>query len=180
MFRTAALTALCLVLPGLPVYAADGDIEPSASEASAKARVKSVNLSLPSVEFTPFGAPPAIPSMTGLDRSFQSRQFDKPASRPRALPALYVSLAVLQAFDAYSTVRGLSSGAQEGNPIMQHVAQNTAGFVALKAATAVVPMVLAERMWKHNKVGAIALMVAANGVAAAVGANNARVLHQLP
>ncbi|MGB7219145.1 MAG: DUF5658 family protein [Vicinamibacterales bacterium] len=180
MLRTAELTALCLVLSGLPVYAADGDAEQSASEASAKAFVKSVNLSVPSVEFTPFAAPPALPTAKGLDRSFQSRPFEKPASRPRALPALYVSLAALQAFDAYSTARGLSSGAQEGNPIMQHVARNTVGFVALKAATAVVPMVLAERMWKHNKVGAIALMVAANGVAAVVGANNARVLHQLP
>jgi hypothetical protein len=90
-----------------------------------------------------------------------------------------VSLAALQAFDAYSTVRGLSRGAQEGNPLMQHVAGNTVGFLALKAATTAVPMILAERMWKHNKVGAIALMVAANGVAAVVGVNNAQALHQV-
>jgi hypothetical protein len=39
----------------------------------------------------------------------------------------------------------------------------------------------AERMWKHdNKMGAIAVLLASNGVAAIVAARNARTLRQLP
>ena len=170
MFRTAALTTLCLALSSLPVYAADANAaELATGEASTRA----------AVEFTPFlkaSAAPSVPTDWSLGRT----QIEEPtASRPRVLPGLYVSLIALQAFDAYSTVRGISSGAQENNPLMQHVAGNTVGFLALKAATATVPMILAERMWKHNKVGAIAMMVVANGVAAAVAANNAQILHQV-
>jgi len=170
MFRSAALTIFCLSLSGLPAYAADANAaDLVTAEASARA----------AVEFTPFLKSSAAPTMAGSADSLFRSQVEKPAGRPGVLPALYVSLAALQAFDAYSTTRGLSGGAQEGNPLMQHVAGNTAGFIALKAATTVVPMVLAERMWKHNKVGAITLMVVANGVAAAISANNAQVLHQV-
>jgi hypothetical protein len=181
MFHTAALTVLCLALSSLPVYAADADhAELATGETSTKAVTGKVDRSDPTVEFTPLVAETAAPSTVGnMDRAFGFPQIEKPASRPRALPALYISLASLQAFDAYSTVHGLSGGAQESNPLMQHIAGNTLGFIALKAATAAVPMILAERMWKHNKVGAIALMVVANGVSAAVAANNAQVLHQL-
>jgi hypothetical protein len=170
MFRTAALTVLCLGILSLPAYAADANAADLATSGPTTAVV----------EFTPFLASSPAPSMVGnTDRSFGRTQIEKPASRPRVLPALYISLAAFQAFDAYSTARGLSSSAQESNPLMQHVAGNTVGFLALKAATAAVPMLLAERMWKHNKVGAVALMVVANGVAAAVSANNAQVLHQV-
>ena len=170
MFRSAALTVLCLSLSSLTAYAADTNAADLATSASPRAFV----------EFTPFAASTAAPPVAGnVEWAPRSSEIDRPTSRPLALPALYLSLAAFQAFDAYSTVRGLSRGAQESNPMMQHVAGNTVGFVALKAATAVVPMVLAERMWKHNKVGAITLMIVANGVAAAVSANNAQVLHQI-
>src|SRR2546427_8393380 len=166
MFRSAALSILCLGLSGLPAYAADASAADLAASATpTKAAAGNVDWSLPTVEFAPFTHSPAAPSATGnVDWSLGSVQIEKSASRPRVLPALYVTLAAFQAFDAYSTVRGLSGGAQESNPLMQHVAGNTIGFVALKAASAAVPMILAERMWKHNKVGAIAMMVVANGV----------------
>jgi hypothetical protein len=99
----------------------------------------------------------------------------RPPDRPAALPALYLGLAATQVFDVYSTQHGLARGAREANPLMR----GGAAFWTMKAVGSAVPIVLAERMWKRNKVGAIVTMVLANGVMAAVAANNARVLgHQ--
>jgi len=103
----------------------------------------------------------------------------KALSRPKLLPALYVSYAALQAFDVYSTRQALARGAREANPLMQGVVGNTGTFVALKATVAVATIVAAERLWKTNKAAAIAVMVASNGVAAIVAARNARTLTQL-
>lgn len=100
-------------------------------------------------------------------------------ARPKALPALYVSYAALQAFDIYSTKQALARGAREANPLMQGVVGNTGAFVAVKATVAVATIVAAERLWKTNKVAAIGIMVASNGVAAIVASRNARTLRQL-
>src|SRR5437667_5340415 len=43
------------------------------------------------------------------------------ASRGAVLPALYISLAGLQAYDAYSTVTGVRRGAVEANGLMKNV-----------------------------------------------------------
>ena len=100
-------------------------------------------------------------------------------SRPKLLPALYVSYAALQAFDVWSTKQALSLGAREANPLMQGVVGNTGAMVAMKAAVAVGTIVAAERLWKTNKTAAIAVMVASNSVAAIVAARNARTIGQL-
>lgn len=104
--------------------------------------------------------------------------FDR-ALRPKALPALYASYAALQAFDVFSTRQALSRGAREANPLMQDAVRNTGTFVAVKATVATATIVAAERLWKHNKGAAIAVMVASNGVAAVVAARNARTLRPL-
>ena len=62
---------------------------------------------------------------------------------------------------------------------MQGVVGNTGAFVAVKATVAVATIAAAERLWKTNKVAAIGIMVASNGVAAIVAARNARTLRQL-
>jgi len=63
---------------------------------------------------------------------------------------------------------------------MQGAAGNSAAMIALKAGVIVGTIVAAERMWKHNnKVGAIAVLVASNSVAAIVASRNARTLRQL-
>jgi hypothetical protein len=101
-------------------------------------------------------------------------------SRPALLPALYASYAGLQAYDIYSTRQALSRGAREANPLMQGTAGSNAGMIALKLSATVGTIVAAERMWKNNnKVGAIAVLVASNGVAAIVAARNASTLRQL-
>jgi len=111
-----------------------------------------------------------------VDWSMKPVQVGGGMKRPAALAGLYASLAGLQVYDVMSTARGMKQGAREANPLMQGAVNNSAMFWSLKAATTALPMVMAEKMWKRNKVGAVAMMVAANSVAAIVAANNARVL----
>ena len=101
-----------------------------------------------------------------------------PAKRPAMLPVLYASLAGLQAYDVYSTHQALALGAREANPLMAGVAGSTTGMVVVKTVSTATTIVLAERLWRKNKVAAILTMVAANGVMAAVAAHNARVVQQ--
>jgi uncharacterized protein DUF5658 len=157
MFRTAAVTVLSLSLSGLPAFAADNNAERPIDAVAATAAT---------------GAP-----MAGdVDWSMTPVHIGGAAKRPGALAGLYASLAGLQVYDAMSTARGLKQGAREANPMMQGAVNNSARFWSIKAATTALPMVMAEKMWKRNKAGAIAMMVAANSVAAIVAANNARVL----
>jgi hypothetical protein len=158
MFRTAAVVALMISFSGLPAFAADGEAERGRASSTSAAE------------------PAAADAAAAVEaRRLQPVHFG-PAARPGALAGLYVSLAGLQAFDAYTTSRGLAGGAREANPLMQGAVNNPAMFWTLKAATTAVPMIMAERMWKKNRVKAIVAMAVANGVAVAVAANNARVL----
>jgi hypothetical protein len=100
-------------------------------------------------------------------------------ARPLALPPLYASFAALQVYDGYSTMAGLKRGAGEANPMMQSIVGSPAKFWATKAVTTAAAVVIAERMWKTNKVGAIVTMAIANGVSAAIAARNASVLKQV-
>lgn len=92
--------------------------------------------------------------------------------RPAALPALYVTLGVMQAMDIYSTSAALKAGAKEANPTAAPFAGNTGSMIGLKAATMAGTIFFAERMWKTNKVGAIVMMAAINGATAAVSMHN--------
>jgi hypothetical protein len=96
--------------------------------------------------------------------------------RPKVLPVLYVSLAALQSYDVYSTTHGIARGAQEANSAMRGVVSNKAAFLAVKAGTTAVSILIAERMWKRNRVGAIVSMAVVNGIMASVAAHNASVL----
>jgi hypothetical protein len=92
--------------------------------------------------------------------------------RPAALPALYVTLGVMQAMDVYSTSAALKAGAKEANPTAAPFAGNPGSMIGLKAATMAGTIFFAERMWKTNKVGAIVMMAAINGATAAVSMHN--------
>jgi hypothetical protein len=95
------------------------------------------------------------------------------------LPAMYVSYAVLQVFDGYQTIQGVSRGGQELNPLMTGISGSPAAIWTIKALSAAAAIGAAERMWKTNKAGAIAVMLVANGVSAVVAAHNASVLRQM-
>jgi hypothetical protein len=101
-----------------------------------------------------------------------------PATRGPALPALYVSLIGLQAYDGYSTSRGLRQGAIESNTFMGRVASHPGALWAAKGGAAFLSIYTAERLWRRHRRGeAIAVMVVSNGIMAAVAASNARIVH---
>ena len=95
-------------------------------------------------------------------------------TRPAALPVLYASLGVLQAFDIYSTSRALNAGAREANPISAQLAPNTGAMIGIKAAATAGTIFFAERLWRKNKVAAVVLMASINGATAAVSMHNMR------
>jgi len=158
MFRTAAALTLTLATAIAPAYAADRDAAVSLNDAVANAVAEAAPV--------------------GTDASLPAIHFGQP-TRPGLLPALYVSLAGLHAVDAYTTSKGLSQGAVESNPMMRGVAGNRAMLWAVKGGATAGSIVIAERLWKNNKKGqAIAVMLATNGMMAAVSVRNASVLSQ--
>jgi hypothetical protein len=151
----AAITFLSLTLSGLPAYASDAPTADAAVTATATDSATA--------------APPVSVTLS-------PREWVAANRRPSLLPGLYASFAALQMFDVYSTQRAIAGGAHEANPMMKTVVGNKAAFYAVKAASTVAPMLAAERLWKRNKIAAIAVMAASNGVMAVVAAHNASVL----
>ena len=105
---------------------------------------------------------------------------DVPATRGAALPLLYAGLIGLQAYDGFSTSRGLQKGAIESNAMMATLVKHPVSLWGAKAGTAFASIYLAERLWKqHRRGAAIAMMVASNAMMVAVASNNAKILRQL-
>jgi hypothetical protein len=92
--------------------------------------------------------------------------------RPGALVPLYVSFGTLQVLDAHSTARALEYGAVEANPALRGIAGNQVALLAVKAAGTTGLIIASEKIWKRNKVAAIALMVASNAAMAWVVQRN--------
>lgn len=161
MFRTTAALVLMLLALVVPVQAGDRDNNAGADDAATGAT----------------GA--ATVTMAGdVDWSLEPVTFGAP-SRGAVLPSLYVSLAALNAFDAYTTSKGLALGAGEANPMMRAVAGRPAVLWAVKGGVTAGSVFIAERLWKkNNKVGAIAVMLATNGMMATVAARNSSVIRQ--
>ncbi len=154
MGRTLLALSLSIALASVPAFAADNVAADAAAAAPtpAAAAVGPINVVAPPVRWSPL-------------------------SRPAILPALYVGNAALQAFDAYSTLKGLSRGATEANPLMAGVTGNPGVFIGIKAGVTAASILAAERMWRnHHRVAAVALMAASNSFMAFVAAHNAAVL----
>lgn len=98
--------------------------------------------------------------------------------RPAILPALYLTLAGMQAWDVYTTRSALGAGAREANPIAAPFTENTGAMLGLKLASTATIIVLSERLWKKNRVAAVVALVAFNGATAAVAMHNVRVGRQ--
>jgi hypothetical protein len=135
-------------------------------------------LTVASTDATRGAAPSATPAGLTFSESASAPDFSR-IRRPAVLPALYAMTAVTQALDAHSTMTALNRGAQEANPVMQGVASNGGALVAVKAGIAAGSIFVAEKMWRRNRAGAIATMVALNVVTAAVAAHNYRVASRL-
>jgi hypothetical protein len=99
--------------------------------------------------------------------------------RPSVLPALYALTAVTQALDAHSTFVALGRGAREANPLMQGAASHGGALLAVKAGAAIGTVFMAEKMWRRNRAGAIAAIVAMNVVTTVIAAHNYSVAARL-
>ena len=94
--------------------------------------------------------------------------------RPVLLMPMYLGLTSLQAYDGYSTYRGIRAGGSEQNPLVGGLANQPAAFWTLKAVSTISTIYYAEQLWRnHHPAQAIVLLVVANGAMAAVAAHNA-------
>jgi Domain of unknown function (DUF5658) len=192
MIRTLLTTALTFLLAG-PAWAA-GPAAPSDNTAGLLMVSATISTVLPPASpvipmtlsettaalsnagITPAAPQSASPCALGIGPCGHTNGY----ARPALLPALYVGSAILNGFDVYSTMKGLSQGAHEANPLMQSAVTHPVAFIALKAAAAALPIMAAEQLWKsHHPVAAIAAMVATNGFMSWVAVHNASVLRQL-
>ena len=74
--------------------------------------------------------------------------FEAP-SRGTALPILYQHIALLQSYDAVTTLRGVSVGGVEANPVMTGVSRSPAAMWAVKVGVTTASIVAAERLWQQ-------------------------------
>jgi hypothetical protein len=120
----------------------------------------------------------AVPTQTipWIAASVDRAKTDRP-ERPGLLVPLYVTAGAMQAMDFYTTSRGLKAGAHETNARLRTA--NAATTIAFKAATTAAGIVIAEKLWRKSKAGAILGMVAANAITTAVVVHNYRVIRQL-
>ena len=132
--------------------------------------------------------PPGAASAAGLDEKpmpdgvlAESRAITLPLTalyqpqlkRPVLLPALYVTLGAMQAWDLHSTSAAIRAGAHEANPVAA-LATSNGSLLGLKVATTASTIFFAERVWKKNRVAAVVMMTAINGATAAVAMHNMR------
>ena len=112
-----------------------------------------------------------------LPTLFRAEQPAARVARGSLLPSLYVSLAGLNAYDAYSTVKGVAQGATESNGLMRGAAGTPVAVLAIKGGVTAGSILVAERLWRSGRrAQAIGMMIASNAVMAAVGAHNNSVL----
>jgi hypothetical protein len=124
--------------------------------------------------------PAAEALVNPVNATSQSMSFlrsPEPSSRGTLLPALYVGLASLNAYDAHATVKGIASGAREANGIMRLTGGSPVAIWAVKGGVTAATILTAEHLWRtHRRGQAIGMMLATNGLMAIVGARNNSVL----
>ena len=154
MIRSLLVASLGLVLFAAPVIAADEEVL--------------------------IGKTIAGPVATKASDQRNFRGPEPNPSRGSVLPALYVSLVGLNAYDGWSTVNAVRLGATEANPVISGVASNSGAMWAVKAGATVASIYAAERLWRgHRRTEAVIMMVAVNSAMAMVAVHNASVLRGL-
>lgn len=94
-------------------------------------------------------------------------------SRPALLMPMYLANAALHGLDAYSTSQALKAGHREANPLLRNANMGT--MIGAKAAATITGILVSEKLWRRNRVAAVAVMVGVNAGLAAVVANNYRI-----
>ena len=113
------------------------------------------------------------PAVASAQHSVGARDDVSPGSS-RALTSLQVSFVALQALDVFSTMRGMSHGHTEANPLMRGLAGNSMAMATVKAGAAASTVLLVRRIAKKNRVAAIAMMAAMNTALSVVVVRNLR------
>lgn len=92
--------------------------------------------------------------------------------RPPTMLPLYVTFAALQMLDGHSTTKALKGGAVEANAVMAPFAGNAGALYATKIATTAATIYLGEKLWRKNRLAAIATLLVVNSAYAAVVSHN--------
>lgn len=95
--------------------------------------------------------------------------------RPRPLVSLYVSFAALQGLNAHSALPSLRGTAQEVNPVVATYGSTPVKMLAIKAGMTAGTIYLCEKLWRKNRVAALAVMIGLNSALAVATAHNYRV-----
>jgi hypothetical protein len=174
-----AFVAALVVAAGSPAFA-------QSSERAAATLVDAIHIVAAELGDVRNGAP-APEALPDMPASGSAAQLPVPAPltraafdvqkphRPGLLIPLYGTFAVLQGMDAHSTLDGVRKGtAVERNPLLEPFGDNTGAMLAIKAATTVGTIFLAEKMWRRHPVRAVVLMAAVNVAYAAIVATNYR------
>jgi Domain of unknown function (DUF5658) len=159
--RRSLVAASLVLLAAAPVRAQGHELVPTAAIADAIVAIESEA-----------PVPPAgrAPLTTIAARSVTPAE----PRRPSLLVPLYITFGALQAMDAHSTMQALRGGAREQNPIVEPFGRNGAALFAIKSATTVGTIVLAEKLRQRHPVKAMVMMTAVNVAYAAIVAANYR------
>jgi hypothetical protein len=144
----------------------------STADAASNAQLIATPLVASSVgrwQMAGFGSPTRGPA-----DQFRLGHIQRPPQRPKPLVPLYLSFAALQVLDAHSTIRALDRGYVEANPLVAGSSRNRGTLVAMKAAVTASVIVGTERLWRHNRIAAIAAIAAVNGAYAVIVSHNYR------
>jgi len=133
----------------------------------------------PRVRFAPVSFAPAayVPLRVAL---FDAKASDLDRPRGSALmTSLYATTVLVQGLDAHSTLKAISVGATERNPLMHALTSSPPAFVALKAGAAVGLVFAGRRLARHNKVHAAIALIAIDSAYALIAMHNYKVAARL-
>jgi Domain of unknown function (DUF5658) len=122
-------------------------------------------------------ATPVAPEAAPVATNRPSLDFG--SSHVATMAPFYATTAILQILDVRSTLQVVKLGGGEGNPLLQGIVAHPALFIGVKAAIAAASVYSANRLAKHNKIGAIATMVALNSVYLMVVEHNYQVARSM-
>jgi len=86
--------------------------------------------------------------------------------------SLSASALAMQAFDVDSTIRSKTRGGVETNPLMAPLSDNRMAFLAVKTGGMAAVLYATHRLAKHNKLAAVATLVAVNASYVFIVRNN--------
>ena len=95
--------------------------------------------------------------------------------RPAALMPLYLTSLTLHSLDMHSTWQAQALGHREANPILQNATDRQ--MIGAKMAASALTVLLAEKLWRKNRVASVILMTGVNVALAGAVANNYRLVN---